>query len=85
MIEVSLAILTGCVLLITLQLARAKDFGTRVVILDLLSVVAVGFLLVIAFATEHRVIIDAALVLALIAFLSTAALGLFLGGRRRGE
>jgi len=67
-IAMGLALLLGL-----LRLLRGPRLPDRVVALDLLSFIAIGIIGVHAVATQSAVMLDAALVLALIAFLGTVA------------
>ncbi len=60
-------------LLAVLRLVRGPDLANRVVALDLLSVLGVGFAAAAAVLYEDAVYLDVALILALIAFLGTVA------------
>lgn len=85
MILLSLFFLTSAIAVVSWAMYRAKSFGSRVVALDILAVIAVGILLATAYQSDHPVIIDAGLVLALVAFLGTTALGLFVGRKEKDD
>lgn len=67
-ISMGLALLLGLV-----RLLLGPRLPDRVVALDLLSFIAIGIIAVHAVATKSAAMLDAALVLALIAFLGTVA------------
>lgn len=71
---VALALLGAAVLLVLVRLVRGPDLADRVVALDLLSVLAVGFAAAAAVLARDEVYLDVALILALVSFLGTVAL-----------
>ena len=60
-------------LLVLVRLGRGPDLANRVVALDLLSILAVGIASAAAVVSGDAVYLDVALILALIAFVSTVA------------
>jgi multicomponent Na+:H+ antiporter subunit F len=60
-------------LLAFVQLVRGPNLPSRVVALDLMATLSVGFIATYAVATEEAIYLDVAMVLALIAFLGTVA------------
>ena len=70
---VALALLGASVLLVLVRLGRGPDLANRVVALDLLSILAVGIASAAAVVSGDAVYLDVALILALIAFVSTVA------------
>jgi multicomponent Na+:H+ antiporter subunit F len=73
MILIIFAILILGMFLSLIRLLRGPTLPDRVVALDLLSVLSVGFIAVHAVHSNQAIYLDVALVLALIAFLSTIA------------
>lgn len=69
----ALALLGASVLLVFVRLVRGPDLANRVVALDLLSILAVGIASAAAVVSGDAVYLDVALILALIAFVSTVA------------
>jgi multicomponent Na+:H+ antiporter subunit F len=69
----ALMLIGVAVLLAVVRLVRGPDLANRVVALDLLSVLGVGFAAAAAVLYGDAVYLDVALVLALIAFLGTVA------------
>jgi multicomponent Na+:H+ antiporter subunit F len=67
------------------RLARGPSLPDRVVALDLITVITVGFIAAYAIDVGQRVLVDAALVVALIAFLGTVAFARYLERRERDE
>ena len=60
-------------LLVLVRLVRGPDLANRVVALDLLSILGVGIAAAAAVVSGDAVYLDVALILALIAFVSTVA------------
>jgi multicomponent Na+:H+ antiporter subunit F len=69
----ALALLGASVLLVIVRLVRGPDLANRVVALDLLSILGVGIASAAAVVSGDAVYLDVALILALIAFVSTVA------------
>jgi multicomponent Na+:H+ antiporter subunit F len=69
----ALALLGASVLLVLVRLVRGPDLANRVVALDLLSILGVGIAAAAAVVAGDAVYLDVALILALIAFVSTVA------------
>jgi multicomponent Na+:H+ antiporter subunit F len=68
-----------------IRLARGPSLADRVVALDLITVQIAGMLAVDTIATGQAVFLDAAIVLALIAFLGTVAFARYLEKRGHDE
>jgi multicomponent Na+:H+ antiporter subunit F len=79
------AMLTAALFLAFVRLARGPSLPDRVVALDLISVITVGFIAAYAIDTGQRVFFDAALVVALIAFLGTVAFARYIERRERND
>jgi multicomponent Na+:H+ antiporter subunit F len=73
------------VLLTFMRLARGPSLSDRVIALDLIAVLAVGLIAMVAFAARQPVFLDAAIVLALVAFLGTVAFARYLERRAHDE
>ena len=69
----ALGLLGGSMLLVLIRLVRGPDLANRVVALDLLSVLGVGIAAAAAVVSGDAVYLDVALMLALVAFVSTVA------------
>jgi multicomponent Na+:H+ antiporter subunit F len=65
------------------RLARGPSLPDRVVALDLIGLIAVGMIACYDIVTEQPVLLDAATVVALVAFLGTAAFARYV--QRRGR
>lgn len=74
---VTLCILMGAFVLVVLRVVRGPTLSDRVVALDMLSYVAIGLIAAYVAATGSAAVLDAALVLALVAFLATVAFAWF--------
>jgi multicomponent Na+:H+ antiporter subunit F len=74
---VALALLGASVLLVLVRIGLGPDLVNRVVALDLLSVLAVGIAAAAAVLSGDAVYLDVALILALLAFVSTVAFARF--------
>jgi multicomponent Na+:H+ antiporter subunit F len=72
-------------LLAFVRLARGPSLSDRVIALDLIAVLAVGLIAMVAFAAGQAVFLDAAIVLALVAFLGTVAFARYLERRAHDE
>lgn len=79
----TLSILAGAIVLVLVRLLRGPSLADRVVALDMLTAVAIGTIAVYAATTGATALLDAALVLALVAFMATVAFAQFV--ERRSE
>ena len=77
--------LSVALLLAFVRLARGPSLPDRVVALDLISVITVGIIAAYAIDAGQRVFLDAALVVALIAFLGTVAFARYVERRARDD
>jgi multicomponent Na+:H+ antiporter subunit F len=75
--EFSLVTLTLALLVAVVRLVKGPTLPDRVVAMDLIGVLAVGLIVVLAASTGVRATLDAAIVIALIAFVSTVAYGTY--------
>lgn len=69
-----LAILGVAFILAFIRLVRGPSLPDRVIALDLMATIGIGFIAAYAVATDQRVFLDVATVVALISFLATVAL-----------
>ena len=81
---IAFALLSASMVLGALRLARGPSLPDRVVALDLLTVLAVGFSALYAIAADQPAFLDVSIALALVAFLATIAFARF-AERRPGE
>jgi multicomponent Na+:H+ antiporter subunit F len=72
-IFVALPLLTIAVILAFVRLLRGPSLADRVVALDLITTLMIGIIAVYAIGTDEPVLLDLAIVLALISFLGTVA------------
>jgi len=70
--------LSAAMFLAFFRLVRGPSLADRVVGLDLMAILAIGFMTVYAVAAEQPMFLDVAVVLALIAFLGTVAFARFI-------
>jgi multicomponent Na+:H+ antiporter subunit F len=68
-----------------LRLVRGPTLPDRVVALDLITVLVVAIIVLYAIATDEHVLLDAAIVLALIAFLGTVAFARYIERRAQDD
>lgn len=68
-------------MLVLVRLLRGPSLADRVVALDMLTAVAIGIIAAYAAATGATALLDAALVLALVAFMATVAFAQFVERR----
>jgi multicomponent Na+:H+ antiporter subunit F len=78
-IHLVFAMLVVSLFLALVRLLRGPTLPDRVVALDLMSTLAVGMMAAYAIVTDQPVFLDAAVLLALIAFLGTVAFALYVG------
>ena len=71
--QFALVTLVSAVLIAVVRLVRGPTMPDRVVAMDLIGVLAIGLIVVLAASTGVRATLDAAIVIALIAFVSTVA------------
>jgi len=71
--QFALVTLGAAVLIAVVRLVKGPTLPDRVVAMDLIGVLVVGFIVVLAASTGVRATLDAALVIALIAFVATVA------------
>lgn len=82
---IAFMMLMAAMTLAFIRLVRGPTLPDRVVALDLFAVLSTAFLTIYAIDTEQQVFLDVAIVLALIAFLSTVAFALYIERRARDE
>lgn len=77
------AMVATAVLLTFVRLARGPSLPDRIVALDLIGVLSVGIIAIYSIAVDQAMLLDVAIVLAVIAFLGTVAFAYYL--ERRGH
>ncbi|EEI92677.1 putative monovalent cation/H+ antiporter subunit F [Sphingobacterium spiritivorum ATCC 33300] len=75
---VILPILTISVILTFIRLFKGPDVVDRVIALDLIITIGIGIITVYSIRTQQEVLLDVAIILALIAFLGTVAFSYYL-------
>jgi multicomponent Na+:H+ antiporter subunit F len=79
------AMLMVALVLAFMRLVRGPTLPDRVVALDLIAVLSVGFIAMYALDNDQPVFLDAGIVLALVAFLGTVAFARYLERRAHDE
>lgn len=79
--QVSLGLMLAAFVLTVVRLWRGPTLGDRITALDLLTVLAVGFIAALAILTGFHLYIDVAIAIGLVGFLSTLALARYLLSR----
>ena len=74
----TLPIMSAAFLLAFLRLLRGPTLPDRVVALDLMATIGIGFIAAYAVVTNQRVFLDVATVVALLSFLATVAFAFYL-------
>ncbi len=80
-----LPILTFGVILVFIRFFKGPTISDRVVALDLLITIGIGIIAMYSIISEQPTFLDIAMILALIAFLSTTAFSYYLEKRRRNN
>lgn len=75
---VILPILTISVILVFIRLFKGPAFVDRVIALDLIITIGIGILTVYSIRQNQKVLMDVAIILALIAFLGTVAFSYYI-------
>lgn len=75
--QFALVALTLALLVTVVRLVKGPSLPDRVVAMDLIGVLAVGLIVVLAASNGVRATLDAAIVIALIAFVATVAYGTY--------
>ncbi len=75
---ISLIILSVSMILILVRLWLGPDLGDRVIALDILMTTGIAYIVIFAMMTGKFVFIDVAVILGLIAFLTTVAFSFYM-------
>lgn len=75
--QFALITLTVALLIAVVRLVKGPTLPDRVVAMDLVGVLVVGLIVVLAATTGVRATLDAAIVIALVAFVATVAYGTY--------
>lgn len=84
-VHVALAILTLALVMTAIRVILGPTLADRVLALDQMVSIAIGFIAVIAVKTSFELYIDIALALGLVGFLATAAIARYIYVRGRRE
>ena len=79
--QAALGLLLVGMLLAVIRLIRGPNLGDRILALDMITVLATGFIVAVAVLTGFSLYVDIAIALALVGFLSTVALARYLMSR----
>lgn len=80
-VNISLAVLTVAFVLIVLRIVRGPTLPDRVVALDMLVAVGIGYIAAIGVQTDYFLYVDIAIALGLVGFLATVAFARFVLNR----
>jgi multicomponent Na+:H+ antiporter subunit F len=78
--QFALVTMAVALLIAVVRLVKGPTLPDRVVAMDLVGVLVVGLIVVLAASTGVRATLDAAIVIALIAFVATVAYGTYVEG-----
>jgi multicomponent Na+:H+ antiporter subunit F len=78
-----LPVISISILLVFIRILKGPTIEDRIVGLDILSAIAIGFISVYASITDSKTILDIGIILALLAFLGTVAFAYYLERRTR--
>ncbi|MBL8591898.1 MAG: cation:proton antiporter [Kaistia sp. SCN 65-12] len=79
--QIALGLLLIGMLLAVIRLIRGPNLGDRILALDMITVLATGFIVGVALLTGFSLYVDIAIALALVGFLATVALARYLMSR----
>jgi multicomponent Na+:H+ antiporter subunit F len=79
----TLLLLAAAAVLAFIRLVRGPTLPDRVVAMDLLGILIVGLIVVATAVTGEMVLLDVAMVIALVSFIGTVAYSRYLEGERR--
>ena len=83
--QVALGLLLVGMLLAVIRLVRGPNLGDRILALDMITVLATGFITGVAVLTGFSLYVDIAIALALVGFLATVALARYLMSRAHDQ
>lgn len=83
--QVALGLLLVGMLLAVIRLVRGPNLGDRILALDMITLLATGFITGVAVLTGFSLYVDIAIALALVGFLATVALARYLMSRARDQ
>ncbi|OEO30925.1 cation:proton antiporter [Devosia insulae DS-56] len=83
--QIALGLLLVGMLLAVIRLIRGPNLGDRILALDMITVLATGFIAAVAVLTGFSLYVDIAIALALVGFLATVAMARYLMSRARNR
>lgn len=83
--SIALVLVTLSIILAFVRVLRGPSLPDRVMALDMIGLMAVSVIVLTAIVSDEAVLIDAAIALALVAFLGTLAFARFIERRERGD
>lgn len=83
--QIALGLLLIGMVLAVIRLIRGPNLGDRILALDMISVLATGFIAGVAVLTGFSLYVDIAIALALVGFLATVALARYLMSRAQSQ
>jgi multisubunit Na+/H+ antiporter MnhF subunit len=78
--SIAMLVLTCCIIMAAYRVIAGPSQPDRVIALDVIAINTVGLILVLDIKSGQRAYVDAALVIALLSFLSTVSLAKYLAG-----
>lgn len=82
---VIMPVLIFSILLIFIRFLKGPSIADRVIAIDLLVTCSIGVIAFVSITTNQQTLLDIAMVIALIAFLSTVAFSYYLEKRNKNE
>lgn len=76
-------ILTLSVILVFIRLFKGPEVADRVIALDLIITIGIGFITAYSIRSAQAVLLDVAMILALIAFLGTVAFSFYIDKQKK--
>lgn len=80
-LNISMLVLPVAMVLILIRLLIGPGLGDRVIALDVLMTTGIAYIVIFSMMTGRSLFIDVAVILALIAFLTTVAFSFYMTGR----
>jgi multicomponent Na+:H+ antiporter subunit F len=82
--DVGLVLLTAALLLVIARLIRGPSLADRILALDTITTLAIGYIGIFAIKTGFSLYLDIAIAIGLVGFLSTVAFARYLLSRKTG-
>lgn len=84
-IAIALVLLSGAFMLALWRIVRGPTLADRILALDMLAVLGIGFIATVGIMTRFYLYVDIAIALGLVGFLATVAFARFLLHRGEGD